>query len=107
MILHSIEDESRYTAPPELTEDHHEEPEDDIDWMEKNFPEENGNVETNSNPLYRKGILGKCTKHEKSSCAESKAGVFLFLSTNTNHAHTIRNRPHPRHNAEIHPEPPP
>lgn len=39
MILHSIEDESRYTAPPELTEDHHEEPEDDIDWIEKNFPE--------------------------------------------------------------------
>lgn len=39
MILPSIEDESRYTAPPEPREYHHEEPEDDIDWIENNFPE--------------------------------------------------------------------
>lgn len=34
MILPSIEDLTRYTAPPEPTLDHHEEPEDYIDYID-------------------------------------------------------------------------
>ena len=41
MILPSIEDERRYTAPPddEPKDERWDEPEDDIDWLEKNFPD--------------------------------------------------------------------
>lgn len=52
MILPSIEDENRYTAPPEPYEDdlHDCEPEDDIDWLEKNFGDNVKGVAPNPAP---------------------------------------------------------